>query len=106
MYPDSVGGTAVTPQRLLILAAVILFAEVVIAIFLYMQRSNAPTDTSQTRYFGGIQIAVPVLENASMVTLSPETSAEELKKFLNADGSFNPEAIRIYADSSVSGVKN
>lgn len=106
MYPDSAEGTAITPQRLLVLAAVIFLAEAVIAVFLYMQRPTAPTDTSQTRYFGGIQVAVPVLENASMVTLSPETSAEELKKFLNADGSFNPEAIRTYADSSVSGVKN
>ncbi len=106
MYPDSAEGAAVTPQRLFVLAAVILLAEVVIAVFMYMQRSNAPTDTSQARYFGGIQIAVPVLENASMVTLSPETSAEELKKFMNADGTFNPEMIRAYADSSVSGVKN
>lgn len=106
MYPDSVERTVVTPQRLLVLAAVILLAEVVIAVFLYMQRSSAPTDTSQARYFGGIQIAVPVLENASMVTLSPETSAEELKKFLNADGTFNPGMIRVYADSSVPGVKN
>ncbi|MFA5996361.1 MAG: hypothetical protein WC790_01405 [Candidatus Paceibacterota bacterium] len=106
MYSDSAEGTAVTPQRLLILAAVIFLAEAVIAVFLYKQRPNVPTDASQARYFGGIQVAVPVLENASMVTLSPETSAEELKKFLNADGAFNPEMIRTYADSSIPVVKN
>ena len=105
MYPDSAENAAivketVTPQRLFVLAAVIFLAEAVVAVFLYTQRPIL-SGTPERFSFGDIQIVVPTPENASQVTLTPETTAEELKKFMNADGSFNPEMIRAYAESSV-----
>lgn len=105
MYSDSDEKKAlmketVTPERLFVLAAVIFLAEAVVAVLLYTQQP-IPSNTPERFSSGDLQIVVPTPENASQITLTPETTAEELRKFMNADGSFNPEMIRAYAESSV-----
>lgn len=90
----------ITPRRLFALAAIIFLAEVVVAVFLYSQwrvieKTPVP---AQSVFMGDIQTAVPIVGKERSVELPFDEKS--FKDLLNADGSFNLDALHARTASS------